>query len=98
MASLIPSTMSCAVMPACAAAVLASTSGAPRDVQATAVRTPAGPELWLVNLTDAPQCVQLAGNAQRPRRAQVIDEANFVALGRDAPPRPGRNSRFGPME
>ena len=53
--------------------VRASRSSAPREVQVAAV----GDEVWLANLTGAPQQVQVDGPA-RPTRAEVMDETSLT--------------------
>ena len=54
------------------AAVLASRSSAPRDVQVLAARTTAGPQLWLVNLTDRTQRVRVQATESALRDATVV--------------------------
>jgi D-apionolactonase len=53
--------------------VLASRSSAAREVQVAAI----GREVWLTNLTGAPQQVQVDGPA-RPTRAEVMDETSLT--------------------
>ena len=59
------------------AAVLASRSSAPRDVQVLAARTTAGLQLWLVNLTDRTQRVRVQATKS------VLHDATVVVVGED---------------
>ena len=59
------------------AAVLASRSSAPRDVQVLAARTTAGLQLWLVNLTDGTQRVRVQA------AKSVLHDATVAVVGED---------------
>ena len=59
------------------AAVLASRSSAPRDVQVLAARTTAGLQLWLINLTDGTQRVRVQAGKS------VLHDATVAVVGED---------------
>lgn len=63
---------------------LATTTSAPRDVQALAFTSPTGPRLWLVNLTPEPREVRITGLEGRRAHAHRIDEESFVRLSSGA--------------
>jgi hypothetical protein len=57
------------------------TSSRPAEIQALAVRTPSGLEVWIANLTGGTLPVDLPDPA--PGRAAVLDETTFVAAAGD---------------
>ena len=84
------------------AAVLASRSSAPRDVQVLAVRTTAGLQLWLVNLTDRTQRVRVQATESALRNATVVvvgeDCVEQLSVDADGLSRQARPIADGPVE
>ena len=58
---------------------LEATSSAPSTIAAVAHQSPTGPELWLANLTPAPQKVKLTGLAGKAELHRMMD-GNFQKL------------------
>ena len=84
------------------AAVLASRSSAPRDVQVLAARTTAGLQLWLVNLTDRTQRVRVRATKSALRNATVVvvgeDCVEQLSVDADGLSRQARPIADGPVE
>jgi hypothetical protein len=58
---------------------IATDSGAPTKVASLAYRDAAGPVVWLANLTDEPQTVQVKGFKPGPVAISLLDEGSFAA-------------------
>ena len=63
--------------------LVAAVSSDPAALACLAYRGPAGPVLWLANLTAAPHSVALAGLSGRPTVLSLLDEDSFVAATTD---------------